>query len=576
MRSQPDQGVGAFNAINAHCNKDGHVEKTLGVELLKEILGVAKITAMYKLPKSDGTVQTIAIYKVDVDAPDPSFYVMRAVEEDLTVGTPIGPEESLTGLVTFTGASTAVTGVSTKFLSELAVGDWIYASTESGFAAQVESITDDTNLVLATAYAGVGASTAGKRAAVHFTGSQFDFCKLGGKIFVSNDSTTTPLYNFNSTTLTKIANVTEKIYSIATDANRVAAVFLSRTDFSGDDIAASNDFKSGTGINRFGTYGSSLAFPKAVTEGGDGIIIFAQVGSEGHKVRGNAASDDVASDTKNPSYSHKGSGVTHPRQITSGSFFTYIGNTDGVYELNPFTGKTTELTDVGSVKELWKSLKKDFVALGYDPSKEFLVVMAQKYGQNDTMLCFDLSQKKRPCWYSENQYNSCLATIGGNLYGGSSRDGKIQRLFTGTTDQGGSTQLFRYRMEKDGLGGVPFLKTFRKFVVYNEMHPRSKFTARVYLNDDTIPIFEKSFGTTNAVRGGSTIEVYGMYVFRLGSVLIDAVNNNIRLNQKNARFNRISIEIEEKSSRPFKLKDIIIEYKSRGRFVRKFLSKDLS
>lgn len=576
MRSQPDQGVGALNAINALCNKDGHVEKTKGIGLIKDILGVDQITALYEYKKSDGDVQIIAVYRVDVPSPADDFYVMRVVEEDLTVGTPLGAESSLTGTFTFTTSSTAVSATGGKFLSELAVGDWIYASGESGNAAQVASITDDENLVLEIAYTGAGVSAAGKMASVHFTGSQFDFTPLGGKTFVSNDSTTTPLYSFDGTTLTKIANVTEKIYSIATDSNHIAAVFRTRTDFSGDDIATSDDFKSGTGVNRFGTYGSSIAYPKAVVEGGDGIIIFAEVGSESHQVIPNAASDDVSSKTINSSYKHKGIGISHPRQIVNGEYFVYFGNTDGCFELNPYTGQVKELTDVGAVKGFWASLKKDFVVAGYDPSNQYIVFIAQEYGQSDTMLCFDISQKKRPCWYSESQYHSSLAIISGRLYGGSSRDGKIYKIFEGPSDFGASTQLFKYRLEKDGLGGVPFLKTFRKFVVYSELHPRSEFTARVFLNDETIPIFEKTLGTTNTSVKGGTVEQYGRYVFRLGSVISDTVKNNIRLNQKNARFNRVSIEIEERSSREFKLKDIVIEYKSRGRFVRKFLSKDVS
>lgn len=576
MRSQGDQGKGALSAINSRCNKDGHVEKTLGAELIKEILGITQITAMYEYSKSDGTVQTIVIYKIEVDAPDPDFYVMRLIEEDLTVGSPLGPEAALTGTISFTNGSTAVSASGGAFLSEIAVGDWIYETGEAANAAQVASITDDDNLVLEENYAGAAVSTAGKIASVHFAGTQFDFCKLGGTVFVSNDFATTPMYQFNGVTLAKTANVTEAVYSIATDANRVAAVFQDRTDFSGDGIASSNDFTAGTGINRYGTYGSSIAHPRAVCEGGDGIVIFGEVGSEGHQVYPNSASDDVSSKTKNPGYKDGGEGVSGPRQCVSGAYFVYIANEEAVTELNPYTGQRKPLTDVGAVRDLWKDVKKGSVTIGYDPGKNYIAAAVQRYGQNDTLVCFDIDQKERPAWYSEGQYNGCLATVGGSLHGGSSRDGKVHKLFTGSTDISGSTLRFKYRIERDGTGGVPFLKTFRKFVVYAALHPRSKYTARVFLNDDTTPVFEKTVTTTSAVGSGGGIAEYGMYVFRLGSVLQAKINNSIRLNQKNARFNRISFEFEEISAYGFKLKDVIMEFKSRNRFVRKFLSSDVS
>jgi len=569
LRSQPDQGVGALKAVNAKMNTDGHAEKTKGISFVKELLGVSQISHMFEFQKSDGNIQIVVIYKVGL------FYVARTIEADNTIGYPVGPEENLTGVITFVNGSDDVSATGAAFLTELAVGDWVYADGEESNIAQVKTITDNNNLVLEENYDGDGTSTNGRRASVHFTGAQFDNDKIGGITFVSNNSTTTGLYRFNGTLLEKTTNVSDPVLSIATDSNRLALCFKDRVEFTGDNIADSNDAKSGTGINKFGIYGTSIAYPKAVCKGGDGIIIFGAVGSEAHQVYPNAASDDVSSKTKVPSYTNKGLGITRPSQCVSGKFFIYNANKDGVHELNPYSGESKNLTEMGAIRDIWKSLKKDRVLMGYDPSTDYVVAVAQRLGQNDTAVCFDLSQKQRACWTSENQYYTCLATINGKLHGGSSRDGKIYKLFSGSTDFGGNQQTFRHRTELDGLGGVPFLKTFRKFVVYSELHPRSSFIARVFLDDDTIPIFERSFGTKNASNKGGTNAAYGMYEFRMGKVTAEELSNNIRLSQKNARFNRISIEIIERSARAFKLKDIIIEYKSRGRFVRKFLSKDI-
>jgi len=61
-------------------------------------------------------------------------------------------------------ASTAVVGIGTSFLTELAVGEKIYNGTDDTAAAAkaIASITDDTHLTLASAYAGtVNAATQG-------------------------------------------------------------------------------------------------------------------------------------------------------------------------------------------------------------------------------------------------------------------------------------------------------------------------------------------------------------------------------------------------------------------------------
>lgn len=73
-----------------------------------------------------------------------------------------GDTQYLTGTVTFTSASSAVTGSGTAFTSELEVGYYISKSGSSNWY-RVASITDDTNLVLAIncAAADTGADTAG-------------------------------------------------------------------------------------------------------------------------------------------------------------------------------------------------------------------------------------------------------------------------------------------------------------------------------------------------------------------------------------------------------------------------------
>jgi hypothetical protein len=84
-----------------------------------------------------------------------------ATETVVSYGPSMAMPTKLTGAVTFTNASAAVTGAGTKFSTELAPGDWIKADGRVATEfAQVLTITSDTALTLRLAYAGA-TSTAG-------------------------------------------------------------------------------------------------------------------------------------------------------------------------------------------------------------------------------------------------------------------------------------------------------------------------------------------------------------------------------------------------------------------------------
>lgn len=78
---------------------------------------------------------------------------------------------TLTGTLTFTNGSTAVLETGTSFTTELAVGDDIWLGADSTWA-EVSSITDDLNVVLTVAYAGVGGSGSGAVRKGNFTSGE--------------------------------------------------------------------------------------------------------------------------------------------------------------------------------------------------------------------------------------------------------------------------------------------------------------------------------------------------------------------------------------------------------------------
>jgi hypothetical protein len=67
----------------------------------------------------------------------------------------------LTGTFTFTNGSATVTGVGTLFLTEVAVGDYIFPTAQSIFSLKIKSITNNTSLELESVWAGVTATGTG-------------------------------------------------------------------------------------------------------------------------------------------------------------------------------------------------------------------------------------------------------------------------------------------------------------------------------------------------------------------------------------------------------------------------------
>jgi len=68
---------------------------------------------------------------------------------------------NLTGVITFTASSTAVSAVGGAFESELEAGSIIFLEDEEGSFAVVQSITDDDNLVIDEVYGGTGGAGTG-------------------------------------------------------------------------------------------------------------------------------------------------------------------------------------------------------------------------------------------------------------------------------------------------------------------------------------------------------------------------------------------------------------------------------
>lgn len=100
-----------------------------------------------------------------------------------------GGPTALTGTLAVTNGSTAVTGTSTLFTTELAVGDYIYLNAQKTQLGKVASITNNTALVLTANYGGTTASGAAASKILNEVATQTDLQASSNKLYKAMSAT---------------------------------------------------------------------------------------------------------------------------------------------------------------------------------------------------------------------------------------------------------------------------------------------------------------------------------------------------------------------------------------------------
>lgn len=100
-----------------------------------------------------------------------------------------GGPTALTGTLAVTNGSTAVTGTSTLFTTELAVGDYIYLNAQKTQLGEVASITNNTALVLTANYGGTTASGAAASKILNEVATQTDLQASSNKLYKAMSAT---------------------------------------------------------------------------------------------------------------------------------------------------------------------------------------------------------------------------------------------------------------------------------------------------------------------------------------------------------------------------------------------------
>ena len=570
LRSAEYQGVGACLAENCYIDS-GRLRKIKGQDVYLDTSTPDEIIWIHEYQKQDGTFQTLYAYLSG------AVYKLRAIDSDgttiLTPGTEIKTQK--TGTVDALQGSPTISGTLTSFTTEFAVDDWIEVDPGDGEFYQIESITSDTIMVLKTNYA--GANKVGSdiylveypygEGDIEFTSSNFDMTQIGDYGYISNESPTTPGYQWNGVSLRSITNMPKNPKFIVRDGNRIATNKV----FSGETVI---NFTDGSAVQSDGDYATSLE-PYGAVEAGAGIILFGKRGAESHKVIPNNASDNVSAKTKADGFSYTGLGVENTHQVCAGKNSVYFLNSEGINEMNPYTGQTVNLTDTGNIKRRWEEYDLSNSFISYDEKNDRVVAVVKSRGQNDTMIVIDADKQEKPISMATGAFYSSMTNVNGTLRGGSSHDGRIVDVFETYTDRDGTTLQFRYIIEWDALTNPMLEKRLKRFAIFANLNPQSSFTVNLYKDGYHEPIKTETFTTTAATgtaKVGSTIGEWGKYVFSLGGERdyssSDLNSDKMKRVRKNTKCSTFALEIIENSFYDFTVNEIFLEYKTKGRLIR--------
>ena len=405
---------------------------------------------------------------------------------------------------------------------------------------------------------------------VAFTSRLFDMIQIGTHSYIVNYSTSTPMYSWNGAALTAITNAPTLGTYIEQDGNRVGV----NKKFSGAISGAMTDFTAGTGVAQGGDYAVDIE-PVGGVQAGAGIIIFGTTGANAVKVLPNASSDDVSAKNKIDTFTYTGLGITNTHQVIAGKRFVYFINSEGIHEMNPFNGNTSNLCDQGNIKRRWELIDTSNAFLTYDRTTDRVLVQIQQLGQLDTMVIVDLKQSDRAISFQPKSYLGAMAMVGTKLLGTDSNSGVLFEINKKYADSEGAPLKFRFNMEWDGVSSPLIEDKIKQFSFFTNLHPQSSFTAKLYLDGSKEVFREDTFTTTAALETGvigSAIGTYGKYVLNLGGARAGATKSqstdNISNLRKNAKISTFCLEITEESYFPFTVYDIIMEYKTKGKIIK--------
>lgn len=347
------------------------------------------------------------------------------------------------------------------------------------------------------------------------------------------------------------------------DGLRLVYGNASNSRFSGSDIQVSNNLTNGTGVDRFGDYNTSIAAVAAQSLS-TGVLFMGQNGAEVHWVQESRAIEDVSSQTKVPSFFYRGLGVRRNNHLTVAKNFAYFINEEGMQEMNTSSGETINLFDFGKIARYFSEWSLTNSVIAYNSREDLICLQVSTGTANDLMVCVDLKTRERDVFIRRVQPYTSLAQVGNEFYG--SFGGQIHRLFSGFETRDNTATEFDYIIEWDGLESTMEQKFLKKIVVMASLDPLSEMEISAYFDGELDPFYSETFNVDDSGNDRNTTASWGSYTLGGGNFVDNPeLSDRIQERRRTKRFQTIAIRVKEVSGFPFRLHDIRLYYKNRGK-----------
>lgn len=429
----------------------------------------------------------------------------------------------------------------------------------SGSTWKVRAIEPDATILTPAS----GGSYAGDTA---FSGSSFSFVQIGLTGYLSN--TDGSIYQWDGTGLTAVSNSFSSIQFAAAEGRRLVAESDGVVNFSRGDQVPITAFSGGTERDVSGAYTVSFSeLPTAAIAAGGGTVIFSRQGAEMHRITEFVDGSGIAAETRTVEWESTGGGVDGPEKICRAEDKVYFVNTEGLWELNPFSGSTRNLlSEAGAIEDYWKTYDTSTLRIAACPQEQMILLLVTETGQDlpDRLLCYHLPYK---AWYIKRGTTArSMATLGRTAFAGSARDGKVFQLFSSGsyTDFDGASTKVRAVSEWDHFGYPHRPKLIRGVRATVSQHPDSSSLTQVFTDgfDDAVAL--KSLTVSDATDTSGTAGLVGGYEYGLGKP--DRITNTDAVFSLtlSSRAMKTCVEITEESVYPFAVASLEVSARLQG------------
>lgn len=409
---------------------------------------------------------------------------------------------------------------------------------------------------------------------VAFTSPVFGYAQISLTGYISNKDTAANgnLWSWNGTQLTAITSCPDNPEWLGKRGRHLLVGAEGVAHFSRSDNNPLTTWTGGAAQFTEGEFRcTNSGTPTGVVDAGTGTIIAFRSGLELHNINilsDGAGSKYIDDETQENTFTFSGQGITEPEHIAAGFYYIYIINEGGFWSIDPIRGKAINLVgdESGKAGRYWGTFDISSASLAYSPKEKMVVCTLNTIdtGVNNLILCYHESSKSL-CVKSGNY--ETFEVVDGQLYGGSSIDGKIAKVFDDSTytDINGVKTKFRVISEWDTITKktdqiIP-VDLFLDLSADENDYITVNIYADGYIDD---PIASFLFTVSDVTDTGSITAAIGNYTMGVGKSDDESISDLLAKSSLDTPFYTYCWEVIHESASDCRLRNVDLQFVSNG------------